>query len=116
MRMPSLGQTTDELRIVAWLKTEGESVKLGEALLEVETDKATLEVESAFSGILLRILRTAEETVLAGSPIAYIGAPGEPLPSGERPSANPATVPPAPDQAGTPAAPVTGAKVTATPT
>lgn len=121
MRMPSLGQTTDELRIVAWLKAEGERVKFGEPLLEVETDKAVLEVESAVAGTLLRILHSADETVVAGSVIAFIGAPGEALPNGSNNdaagAANAATpVPvttPVPDAA--PPAPQ-GDKVLATPT
>lgn len=81
VRMPSLGQTTDELRIVTWLKGEGDTVTLGEPLLEVETDKATLEVESAATGTLLTILRNAGETVQAGSLIAYVGAEGEMAPA-----------------------------------
>lgn len=79
MRMPALGQTSDELRIIAWLKSEGESVKLGEPLLEVETDKAALSVESAFTGVLLRITHQANETLESGTVIAYIGKPGESL-------------------------------------
>src|SRR5579871_805897 len=77
MRMPALGQTTDELRIVSWLKREGESVKMGEPLLEVETDKAILTVESAYSGTVLKILYPADETLEVGTVIAYVGQPGE---------------------------------------
>jgi pyruvate dehydrogenase E2 component (dihydrolipoamide acetyltransferase) len=78
--MPSLGQTTDELVIVEWLKTEGDTVALGEPLLSVQTDKAQVEVESVAAGTLLRILRDVGETVRGGSPVAYIGAPGEAVP------------------------------------
>ena len=77
IRMPALGQTSDELRILRWLKTEGEAVKAGEPLLEVETDKATLEVEAAVAGILLRIVCPAEESAESGSVIAYVGKAGE---------------------------------------
>ena len=77
IRMPALGQTSDELRILRWLKTEGEAVKAGEPLLEVETDKATLEVEAAVAGILLRIVCAAEESAESGSVIAYVGKAGE---------------------------------------
>src|SRR5437763_17193156 len=45
IRMPSLGQTTEEHQIVEWLKAEGDAVAPGEPLLTVQTDKATLEVE-----------------------------------------------------------------------
>jgi pyruvate dehydrogenase E2 component (dihydrolipoamide acetyltransferase) len=77
LRMPSLGQTTDELRIIAWLKAEGDAVALGEPILEVETDKAVLQVESSFAGTLLKSLRHVDEVVLAGEPVAWIGQPGE---------------------------------------
>ncbi len=75
--MPPLGQTSDELRIVAWRKREGDAVAVGEPLLEVETDKATLEVESALAGTLLRIVHGEGQTVQAGAVIAYVGEPGE---------------------------------------
>lgn len=87
VRMPALGQTTDELRIVAWLKGEGELVERGEPLLEVETDKATLQVEAAVSGTLLAIATGVDQTVAAGSVIAYIGAPGEEVPASAPPPA-----------------------------
>ncbi|HXH96675.1 MAG TPA: 2-oxo acid dehydrogenase subunit E2, partial [Gaiellaceae bacterium] len=77
IRMPPLGQTSDELRIVAWRKGEGDTVDVGEPLLEVETDKATLEVEAAAGGTLLRIVHAVGETVRAGEVIAYVGSPGE---------------------------------------
>ena len=83
VRMPDLGQTTEELRIVEWLKAEGDSVELGESLLEVETDKATLAVEAAVAGTLLKIVHGAGETVEAGSVVAYVGKPGEALPGRE---------------------------------
>jgi pyruvate dehydrogenase E2 component (dihydrolipoamide acetyltransferase) len=79
--MPSVGQTTDELVIVEWIKKEGDTVALGEPLFSVQTDKAQVEVESVAAGTLLKVLRDAGETVLAGSPVAYIGAPGEAIPA-----------------------------------
>ena len=78
--MPSVGQTTDELVIVEWLKKEGDTVALGESLFSVQTDKAQIEVESVAAGTLLKVLRDAGDTVQAGSPVAYIGAPGETVP------------------------------------
>jgi pyruvate dehydrogenase E2 component (dihydrolipoamide acetyltransferase) len=79
--MPSLGQTSDESRIVAWLKSEGDNVAAGEPILEVETDKAILQIESTDSGTVLSILRPAGDLVQAGQPIAYVGRPGETLPA-----------------------------------
>ena len=81
IKMPSLGQTTEELRIVTWHKAVGDTVSLGDVLLEVETDKATIEVEAYVSGTLLEVLHTEEEVVEAGSILCYIGTPGEMLPS-----------------------------------
>jgi pyruvate dehydrogenase E2 component (dihydrolipoamide acetyltransferase) len=72
VRMPALGQTSDELRILSWRKREGERVAMGEPLLEVETDKATLTVESAFVGTLAKIERQAGEIVEAGTVIAHL--------------------------------------------
>jgi pyruvate dehydrogenase E2 component (dihydrolipoamide acetyltransferase) len=80
--MPSVGQTTDELVIVEWLKAEGDAVALGEPLFSVQTDKAQVEVESVAAGTLLKVLRNAGDTVQAGSPMAYVGAPGEAVPEG----------------------------------
>jgi len=76
VRMPPLGQTSDELEIRAWLKREGDAVTAGEPLLEVESDKALLEVEATRTGTLLEIVCREGETVAAGTVIAYIGEPG----------------------------------------
>ncbi len=78
--MPRLGETMEKGKIVKWLKKEGERVERGEPLLEVETDKATLEVESRGSGILRKILAGEGEVIPITKPIAYIAEEGEPLP------------------------------------
>ena len=80
VRMPALGQTSDELRIISWLKNEGDTVEQGEPLFEVETDKVTLEVEAFTGGILRKIVRQADEIVEAGTLIAYIGQADDVLP------------------------------------
>jgi len=80
IRMPALAQTSDELRLTAWLKTEGEQVTEGEPLFEAETDKAELEVEATASGTLLRCLTGPGETVSTGTVVAWIGHPGEDIP------------------------------------
>jgi len=79
--MPPLGTTSDELRIVEWLKEEGDEVALGEPLLAVETDKATLEVEAVSAGTLLRIVRATGAVVDVGDVVAYVGAPGDEVPA-----------------------------------
>src|SRR3984885_5222466 len=80
IRVPPLAQTSDELRLTAWLKTEGEQVTEGEPLFEAETDKAELEVEATASGTLLRCLAGPGETVSTGTVVAWIGHPGEDIP------------------------------------
>jgi pyruvate dehydrogenase E2 component (dihydrolipoamide acetyltransferase) len=81
--MPALGQTSDELVLVAWLRAAGDQVAEGEPLLEVETDKATLEVEAALSGTLLAVVCEAGRTVTAGTVVGWIGEPGEQIPEEE---------------------------------
>ena len=80
VRMPPLGETTDELRIVEWLKVEGDEVALGEPLLEVETDKVTLAVEATVRGTLLEVLHGEGASVRVGTVVAYVGEPGEKVP------------------------------------
>ncbi len=71
-KMPMLGEVMEEGRIVAWLKEEGDSVERGESLLEVETDKAVMEVESTVTGVLKKILVAEGETVPVNAPLALI--------------------------------------------
>ncbi len=70
--LPKLGLTMDEGKIVAWRKREGERVDAGEILFEVETDKATMEVESPATGIVRRVLIGEGETAPVASVIAVI--------------------------------------------
>jgi len=70
--MPMLGEVMEEGRIVAWLKKEGDSVERGENLLEVETDKAVMEVESTVTGVLKKILAPEGETVPVNGLLALI--------------------------------------------
>ena len=75
--MPQLSDTMDKGTILRWFKNEGDSVSRGEALAEVATDKADLEIESFFEGTLLKINAPVGETVKVGSIIAVIGGAGE---------------------------------------
>ena len=70
--MPMLGEVMEEGRIVAWLKKEGDTVQQGEIIMEVETDKATMEVESTESGVVKKILVPEGETVPVNTPLAVI--------------------------------------------
>jgi pyruvate dehydrogenase E2 component (dihydrolipoamide acetyltransferase) len=87
VRMPPLGQTSDELRLLAWHRTEGDAVHEGELLLEIESDKATLDIEASVSGTLLRIVCREGETVTAGALLGWLGEPGEQIVEPEQPTA-----------------------------
>ena len=76
--MPALSPTMTEGTLAKWLKTEGENIAAGDALAEIETDKATMEVEAADEGVLGRILVAAgTENVAVNTPIAMLLQEGE---------------------------------------
>lgn len=79
--MPALGISQDTGRIIAWLKNEGDVVKQGDAILEIETDKTTVEIEASASGILSNVTAHADDDVPVGTVIAFILAPGETRPA-----------------------------------
>ncbi len=93
--MPKMGYDMTEGRILRWLKQEGEAVERGQALAEIETDKATIEIEAFSSGTLGQIVSKEGDTVPVGQKIAVILAEGE--------------------QAAAPAAPQAAAPTTAAP-
>src|SRR5256714_7699661 len=91
IKLPRLGQGMEGGTIVKWLKSEGDRVEKGEPLFEVDTDKATQEVEAEASGVLLKIAVESGE-VPVGQTIAVIGDAGESVsveapPEAERPQA-----------------------------
>ena len=76
--MPRTGQTMEEGSIVEWLKNEGDPVKAGEPLVTILSDKANLEIESDYTGVLAKILATPDDgDILCLEPIAIIAEPGE---------------------------------------
>jgi pyruvate dehydrogenase E2 component (dihydrolipoamide acetyltransferase) len=75
--MPKLGFDMAEGTLVRWVVSEGENITKGSVLAEIETDKATVEVESTYSGVLLRQLVSQGTAVPINDPIAVIGEPGE---------------------------------------
>lgn len=113
--MPKLGFDMAEGTLVRWVKLEGETVNKGDILAEIETDKATVEVESSFAGVVHKHLVEQGSVVPVGTPIAIIAAPGEQVedipttqPAQEVPAQaqTPQTAPAAPVQpAATPTAP-----------
>ncbi|MFM8895197.1 MAG: biotin/lipoyl-containing protein [Actinomycetales bacterium] len=79
IRLPALGQTSDEMEIVLWHKAVGDRVEIAEPLLCVETDKAQVDVESAEEGTLLHILAEPGQVLQTGDLVAIIGDVGEDL-------------------------------------
>jgi pyruvate dehydrogenase E2 component (dihydrolipoamide acetyltransferase) len=75
--MPKTGAEMEEGKIVSWKKKQGDAIKSGEVLLEIETDKATMDVESPATGVVLRTLFPEGENVTATHMIAVIGAGSE---------------------------------------
>jgi pyruvate dehydrogenase E2 component (dihydrolipoamide acetyltransferase) len=75
--MPKMGFDMAEGTLVRWVKTRGETVNKGDVLAEIETDKATVEVESPYSGIVFKHLVDQGTVVPVGAPIAIIAEPGE---------------------------------------
>lgn len=75
--MPKLGFDMAEGTLVRWVKGEGENVSKGDVLAEIETDKATVEVESFFDGVLHKHLVETGAVVPVGTPIAVVAQPGE---------------------------------------
>ena len=71
--IPDFGTSIEDVRLVRWLKKEGDTVKKGDALCELETDKATTELESFVEGVLLRQLVEADSEIEIGTVIAHIG-------------------------------------------
>ncbi|MEN3185293.1 MAG: dihydrolipoamide acetyltransferase family protein [Atribacterota bacterium] len=99
--MPSAGQISDRLRIIRWCKKVGDEIKKGEILFEIETDKATMEIESYRDGVLLAVLYPENHLVEVGQVVAYIGEKDELLPENvsqrEKPEKKTSLVTPEPE-------------------
>src|SRR5207244_127215 len=77
--MPRLGQSMEEGTIVQWHKKEGDTVRQGEPLLEVMSDKANFDVESPMDGVVRKILAAVDGTLPVGHAIAILGTQDEPI-------------------------------------
>jgi pyruvate dehydrogenase E2 component (dihydrolipoamide acetyltransferase) len=104
--MPALGMAQETGKLIAWRKKEGDRVTKGEPLLEIETDKAVMEVEAPADGVLAGITGSVGADIPVGQTIAWIVAPGE-KPPAENESAT--TAPAARGKAESHAAPVAAA-------
>ncbi|MDQ3701902.1 MAG: E3 binding domain-containing protein, partial [Chloroflexota bacterium] len=107
IKMPQLGVTMTEAKVVSWLKAEGDAVRKGDAVATIETDKINAEVEASVDGVLRRIVAAEGTVVPVVGLLAVIAAPDEPEAAieavlaapGKHPSATPArsaATPPAP--------------------
>src|SRR6516162_7948260 len=81
--MPALEMAQETGKLVSWRKKEGEAVLKGETLLEVETDKAVMEIEAPGDGVLAGVKVQEGAVVPVGQTIAWIVRPGEALPQEE---------------------------------
>jgi len=75
--MPKLSPTMEEGQVARWLKKEGDKVSMGEPLAEIDTDKATMEMQALSNGVLLKILVNDGESAPLGEPIAIVGEKDE---------------------------------------
>lgn len=111
--MPRLSDTMSEGTVGRWLKKVGDQIAVGDIIAEIETDKATMELEAFEAGVLQQILIPEGQTVPIGQPIAIIGDSAAPVAAAPAPTPAPAAAPaPEPAAAPTPApapAPVTTA-------
>jgi len=102
--MPALSPTMTEGKLAKWLKAQGDMVKPGDVIAEIETDKATMEVEAADEGRLAQILVPAgTEGVAVNTPIAVLADEGETVTAAPTPAAAPAAKAPAPAAQAAPA-------------
>ncbi len=107
INMPKLGFDMAEGLLVRWVKQVGENINKGDVLAEIETDKATVEVESSVSGVVLQLIVDQGTVVPVNAPIAVIGAAGEKVESktvdsGPKTEAKPSAAQPAPTKASAP--------------
>jgi pyruvate dehydrogenase E2 component (dihydrolipoamide acetyltransferase) len=98
--MPKLSPTMEEGQIARWLKKEGDKVSMGEPLAEIDTDKATMEMQALANGVLRKIIVNEGQAAPLGQLIAIIGEPNEDIASllSEAPAA-PSSAPPAKKEA-----------------
>src|SRR5882724_9709318 len=75
--MPKLSPTMEEGLVSRWLKKEGDRVSMGEPLAEIDTDKATMEMQALTNGVLRKILINEGESAPLGQLIAIVGEPDE---------------------------------------
>lgn len=118
IKMPMLGLTMEYGTVTNWLKKEGDEVKKGEAVLQIETEKLENDVEAPADGILLKIVSPVGSEVPVQGVMGYIGEAGETVGDAAvnaAPAAEPLTTEAAAEAAPSAAAPAAGERVKATP-
>jgi pyruvate dehydrogenase E2 component (dihydrolipoamide acetyltransferase) len=80
IKLPDMGTTVEECKVLTWRVKEGDAVKRGDVLAEIETDKAVAELESTAEGVLLRQIVNAGDMAHTGDVLAYIGKRGDTVP------------------------------------
>jgi pyruvate dehydrogenase E2 component (dihydrolipoamide acetyltransferase) len=109
-KLPDLGEGLTEGEVARWLVAEGQEIAEDDPLVEIQTDKATVEIPSPYAGTVLKILVAEGEVAPVGTVLVFVGGPDETVPEAASPSAG--------GRVATPAAPVpagAGSKVQATP-
>ena len=106
-KLPDLGEGLTEGEVARWLVAEGQEIAEDDPLVEIQTDKATVEIPSPYAGTVLKVLVAEGDVVPVGTELVVIGTPGE--------SVADAPLAVARDRAGSPAAPTAGGRVQATP-
>ncbi len=97
--MPALSPTMTEGKIARWIKSEGDTVRAGDVLAEIETDKATMEVEAVDEGVLAKIvIPEGTDHVAVNTPIALIAENGEDVGAAAAKPSRPQPAPPPPEQ------------------
>jgi pyruvate dehydrogenase E2 component (dihydrolipoamide acetyltransferase) len=96
--MPQLGETVAEGKITQWFKAAGDTIKPGEALFEIETDKTSMEVEATAGGVLAEIRAAVGETVPVGTVVAVIAGAGAQVSPPTQPPQRAPSPPPAPQR------------------
>ncbi|MCS0670170.1 dihydrolipoamide acetyltransferase family protein [Cytobacillus firmus] len=89
IRMPQLGLTMEEGTVDQWLKQEGDEVKIGDPIVQIQTDKLTSEIESEVDGVLLKIVAKEGEDIPVKGLLSYIGQPGEEVGTADEAAAGP---------------------------
>jgi pyruvate dehydrogenase E2 component (dihydrolipoamide acetyltransferase) len=81
LKVPKTGGIpTTKASVLRWLKSEGDPVRVGEAIVELETEKVSYELESPVAGVLLKIVAGESVQVPVGGPLCHIGKPGDLVP------------------------------------